>query len=65
MHLLIHMVYDIDIIGVMNARNIFFMERVLKVLKEFVRQHSRPKESMGEGFIIQESFFIQVSIYPK
>lgn len=39
-HLLIHLVDDIDMVGVMSVRNIFFIERFLKVLKGFVRQHS-------------------------
>ena len=51
-HLLIHLVDDIDMKGVMSARNIFFMERFLKLLKGFVRQHSRPKGYMGEGYIV-------------
>ena len=39
MHLLIHLVDDIDMASVMSAKNIFFVERILKVLKGFVRQH--------------------------
>ena len=39
-HLLIHLVDDIDMADVMSTRNIFFMERFLKVLKGFVKQHS-------------------------
>ena len=56
-HLLIHLVDDIDLAGVMSARNMFFVERFLKVLKGFVRQYSHPEGSMGEGYIVQESFF--------
>ena len=53
-HILIHMVDDIDMIGVMSARNMFLIDIFLKVLKGFVRQHSQPKGSMGEGYIVRE-----------
>jgi len=36
-HILIHLVDDIEIVGVGNTRSMFFMERFLKVLKAFVR----------------------------
>jgi len=51
-HLLIHLVDDIDMAGVMSARNMFFIERFLKVLKGFVRQHSQLEGSMDEGYIV-------------
>ena len=53
-HLLIHLEDDIDMVGVMSARNIFFVDRFLKLLKGFVRQHSQPERSMGERYIIHE-----------
>lgn len=51
MHLLINLVDDIEMIGVMSTRNIFFMEIFLKVLKGFVIQHSQLEGFMGEGKI--------------
>jgi len=36
-HLLIHLVDDIENSGVVSARSIFFVEKILKVLKGFVR----------------------------
>ena len=39
-HLLIHLVDIIYMSGVMTARNIFFVERFLKVLKGFDRKNS-------------------------
>ena len=63
-HLLIHLVDDIEIAGVISTRSIFFMERFLKVLKGFVKQKSRPEGSMCEGYIVQKSFFY-VSFYLK
>lgn len=39
-NLLTHLVDDIDMVGVMSATNIFFIERFLKVQKGFLRQHS-------------------------
>jgi len=36
-HLLIHLVDDIEIASVISTRSIFFVKRFLKVLKGFVR----------------------------
>ena len=38
-HLLIHLIDDIDMVILMSASNMFFLERFLKVLKVFVRKH--------------------------
>lgn len=57
-HILIHLVNDIEIAGVISTRSIFFVEIFLKVLKEFVRKKSRPEGSMCEGYIMQKSFFM-------
>lgn len=56
-HLLIHLVDDIEITCVISTRSIFFMERFLKVLKGFVKKKSRPEGSMYEGYIVQKYFF--------
>lgn len=36
-HLLIHLVDDIENVSVVSARSMFFLERFFKVLKGFVR----------------------------
>ena len=36
-HILIHLVDDIETTGVISTRSIFFVERFFKVLKRFVR----------------------------
>ena len=56
-HLLIHLV-DIEIAHFISTRSMFFVERVLKLLKEFIKQKSRPKGSMCEGYMVQKSFFL-------
>ena len=57
MYLLIHIVDDIEIVGIISTRSMLFVERFLKVLKGFVKQKSIPKGSMCEGYIVQKSFF--------
>ena len=56
-HLLIHLVDDIEIASVISTISIFFVEKFLKVLKGFIRKESRPEGSMCEGYIMQKSFF--------
>lgn len=56
-HLLIHLVDEITIAGVVSTRWMFFFERYMKVLKNFVRQRARPEGSMAEGYIVQESLY--------
>ena len=56
-HLLIHLVDDIEIVGVISTRKIFFVEIFFKLLKGFVRQKSRLEGSICEGYIVQKSFF--------
>ena len=40
----------------------FFLERFLKTLKDFVRQKAQPEASMAESWIVQEAF-VYVSQY--
>ncbi|KAI5059512.1 hypothetical protein GOP47_0025831 [Adiantum capillus-veneris] len=47
-HLLLHLVEEITICGVVHSRWMFFLERFLKTLKDFVRLRSQPEASMAE-----------------
>ena len=42
-HLLLHLVEEIAICGVVHSRWMFFLERFLKTLKDFVRLRSQPE----------------------
>ncbi|KAI5065747.1 hypothetical protein GOP47_0020442 [Adiantum capillus-veneris] len=61
-HLLVHVVEEIAICGVVHARWIFFLERFLKTLKDFVQLRSQPKACMAEGWIVREAF-VYISEY--
>jgi hypothetical protein len=51
-HLISHLVEEVAIGGPVSYRWMFPIERYLKTLKGFVRQNSRPKGSMGEGYLV-------------
>ena len=53
-HLLVHLVQEMSICGTVNARWMFFLERIMKTLKDFVRQNARVEGSMTEEWLIQE-----------
>lgn len=61
-HLLVHLIDEIAICGVVHSRWMFFLERFLKTLKDFVRQRAQPEASMAESWIVQEAF-VYVSQY--
>lgn len=54
-HVLVHLVDEVEIAGTVHARWMFFLERFMKTLKGFVRQRARPEGSMAEGWMVQES----------
>ena len=54
-HLLVHLVDEVEIAGTVHARWMFFLERFMKTLKGFVRQRARPEGSMAKGWMVQES----------
>lgn len=56
-HLLVHLVDEVELAGTTNPRWMFFIERFLKVLKDFVRQKARPEGCMAEGWLARESLF--------
>ena len=55
MHLLVHIVDKVSLVGIVHYRWMFFLERFMKTLKSFVRQKARPEGSMAEGWLVQES----------
>lgn len=61
-HILLHLIDEVAICGVVHSRWMFFLERFLKTLKDFVRLRAQPEASMAEGWIVQEAF-VYVSQY--
>jgi hypothetical protein len=57
-HLLIHLVDDIELAVVISARWMFFFERYMKTLKIYVRQKAHPEGCMAEGYVLNKSFFL-------
>ncbi|MCO5587311.1 hypothetical protein L7F22_041260 [Adiantum nelumboides] len=53
-HLLIHLVDEIAIARVVSTRWMFWVERLMGVLKGLVRQRARPEGSMSEGWVLGE-----------
>jgi hypothetical protein len=56
-HLLIHLLYGVELVGVVFCCWMFFLERYMEKLKGFFRQREKPKGSMEEGYISYESFY--------
>ena len=56
MHVLVHLIDEISICGFVHSRWMFFLERFLKTLKDFVRKKAQPEASMAESLIVQEAF---------
>lgn len=54
-HLLVHVVDEVEIAGTVHSRWMFFLERFMKTLKGYVRQKARPEGSMAEGWLVSES----------
>jgi hypothetical protein len=54
-HLIIHLVREIDLAGPVRYRWMYFAERYMKRLKDWVRQQARPESSMAEGYITYEA----------
>ena len=63
-HLLIHLVYEVELFGVVSFRWMFFLERYMNKLKGFVRQREKCEGSMEQGYISYE-YFYYVSEYIK
>ena len=56
-HILIHLVDEVELVGVFSCLWMFFLERYMKKLKGFIRQREKPEGSIAEGYISYESFY--------
>ena len=56
-HLIIHLVDEVELVGVVSCHWMFFLERYMKKLKGFIRQREKPEGYMVEGYISYESFY--------
>ena len=56
-HLLIHLVDEVELVGAVSFRCMFFFEKYIKKLTSFVRQREKPEGCMGEGYISYESLY--------
>jgi hypothetical protein len=57
-HLLIHLVREVQLAGPVHYRWMYFVERYMKCLKDWVRQQALPESSMAEGYISQETMVL-------
>ena len=53
-HILVHVVDDVAIVGIVHTRWMFYLELFMKTFKAFVQQKTRPEGSMAEGRLVQE-----------
>ena len=53
-HLLVHLVKEIDILGIVFLHNMFQFERFMGVLKKCVRNHARPEGSIASAYGTEE-----------
>jgi hypothetical protein len=56
-HLVSHLVEEVEIAGTVHARWMFWVERYMKVLKGYVRQAAKPEGCMQSGHLHYESMF--------
>ena len=56
-HLLIHLVDEVELVGTVHTRWMFYLEIFIKVLKGYVKQKAHPDGSMAEGWLLHESTF--------
>lgn len=54
-HLIWHLVLEVEMCGPVSGRWMYFLERYMKDLKGWVRQRARPEGSMAEGYILNEA----------
>ena len=56
-HLLTHLVGEVELVEVVSCHWMFLLERYMKRLKGFVLQREKPKGSMAEEYIVYDSFY--------
>ena len=54
-HYIVHLLYEIEMCGPIQTREMFPIEHYLKVLKRFVKKKARPKGSMLQGYMLFKS----------
>jgi hypothetical protein len=54
MHLLVHLVKEIGILGPVFLHNMFPFERFFAVIKKYVRNRARPEGSIAKGHTWEE-----------
>ena len=60
-HILIHLVDEVELVGVVSCRWMFFLERYMKKLKGFVRQRAKLEGSMAEAYISYSTMPVSTS----
>lgn len=56
-HLIIHLVDEVEMCGPVQARWMCFIQRYMKELKVFVRQKNYPEGSMVAGYHLKETIY--------
>ena len=54
-HMPIHLVQQLVVCGPVHTRWMYPVERYLKTLKGYIRQHTQPEGSMARGYIMDEA----------
>lgn len=55
-HLIVDLVEEVELVGSVSCRWIYFLEMYMKMFKKFVRQKTRP-EGIAEGYMISKTMF--------
>ena len=64
MHLLVHLIKEISILGPIFLHNMFPFERFMGVLKKYVHNHARPEGSIAKGYGTEEVIELCVDFIP-
>ena len=56
-HILIHLVNEVELVMLLSIHWMFFLERYMKKLKGFVQQREKLEGSMENGYIVYELFY--------
>ena len=53
-HIIVHLVYEINMCGPIYLRSMYSFERFMGILKHYVRNRARPERSIVEGYVTKE-----------
>ncbi|KAL3677526.1 hypothetical protein R1sor_027474 [Riccia sorocarpa] len=56
-HWLLHLPREVSLCGPVHTRWMYFIERYLRVLKDYIRQHARMEGCIAEGHLLSEIMF--------